>query len=78
MKKDNRKMLTKRIDNYGLYFYATMLDDIKGFVYPMLSEECNDLFMQLMEKIYDELECLKCDEFIGCYIVEEGYNITSQ
>lgn len=75
MEKDNRKILTKRIDNYGLYFYATILDDIKAFINPMLSNECNDLFIQLMQKIYDELECLKCDEITACYIVEEGYSI---
>lgn len=74
MEKDNHKILKKRIDNYVLYAYLDMLEGVKSSIDLKLSEKSNKLFFQLIQSIYDDIGCLKCDELTACYIIEEGFN----
>lgn len=74
MEKSNHKILKKRIDKIAPYTYAMILQQIKDAIGYQLSEECNALFFQLIKQIQNECNCLKCDELIDCYIIEEGFN----
>ena len=74
MEKSNHKILKKRIDKIAPYAYTVILQQIKDAIGYQLSEECNDLFFQLIKQIQDECDCLKCDELTDCYIIQEGFN----
>lgn len=74
MEKSNHKILRKRIDKFVPYIYTIILEQIRSTIKTAMSEECDDLFFQLIEKIQDETDCLKCDELTACYLVEEGFN----
>ena len=72
--KEHHKIITKRIDNYALYAYYDVLDDIRYQIDGLLSPKSRDLFLQLTTGIYDEIGHLQCNELTDCYIIEEGFN----
>ena len=51
MENGNQKILKKRIDKIAPYAYTVILQQIKDATGYQLSEECNDLFFQLIKQI---------------------------
>lgn len=74
--KENHKLLTKRIDNYSLYVFADLFDDLKSAYGTEngLSEKSQNLIHQLSESLHNDVGHLKCDEVTDWYIIEEGFN----
>lgn len=72
----NHKILSKRIDNYSLYFFTEMFDELKSLVIldGRLSEEARDLMRQLSRQLHKDIGHLQCDVMDHFYIVEEGFN----
>lgn len=74
--RENHKILSKRIDNYTLYFFTELFDELKSLVIgdERLSQETRDMLRQLSRNLHRDIGHLKCDVMDNFYIVEEGFN----
>ena len=74
MKNTNKMEVSKIIDNYALYLYADVFDDLKTLLDGLVSEGTAELLCNCSKAIRNEVGHLKCDELTDCKVIEYGYN----
>lgn len=74
-KKYEIQKLTKRIYKTQVYFMADLFEDFHGGSwFEEVSNETRAVYETFLKCIYSDVGHLKCDEFTGEYIVEQGFN----
>jgi hypothetical protein len=67
-------IIEKEIPCTNLYLYANLFDDFKSVLMPLVNKKTKKMLQDLSFAIHSQIPHLECDEIIGAYIVEEGYN----
>lgn len=70
----NKVCVSKRINNYKLYIYADIFEDLKCVLSSLVSDKTSKKLNDTARALHNEVSHLKCDEFTEYYIVERGYN----
>lgn len=69
----DRVYLSKRIDDYELYFYADIFDDFRLTLENYVNDDIKKMLLDTSIAIHKQVNHLKCDEITEFYFIEKGY-----
>ncbi|MFR5875620.1 MAG: hypothetical protein ACLUFN_03940 [Eubacterium sp.] len=69
------KIISKKIDNLGLYIAVFVLDEIYESIRNHIKKENADAFLDVLKKLDDEVGTIICDESTATFVIEQGYNL---
>lgn len=68
------KVISNRIDDMALLISAINIGRIFSGIQSDISEETSKLFQKLIKSLEKDVGHIQCDEYIGLFAVEQGYN----
>lgn len=68
------KLITKRIDDLGLYNAVINIGELYNSIHHSISAENADAFLEVLKRLETEAGIIKCDELVASFVIEQGYN----